>query len=117
MTDYRCSRSTQVMAGIFVAGALLARPAAGEPHAVHQLASADTTIVVAAGAHAPRLLSLGWRGKAQWRNREDEPLPDHVVTDAGESLPLAWRFNAALSSGGHGRVSLVYDSLEPRLRL
>ena len=116
-TDYRCSRSRQVIDGIFVAGLLLMGPALAASQTVHRLASADTFVRVEAGAHAPRLLGLGRAGAQPWENQAEDALPDHVTTDSGTVLPLAWHPNALLSHFDRRRVSLVYDSITPRLRL
>jgi hypothetical protein len=105
------------MDGIFVVGLLLAGPAVEASSGTHPLASADTSIMVAAGAHAPRLVGLGWRGACQWENQAPDALPDHVTTDAGTVVPLEWQFNAALSHFDRRRASLVYESITPRLRL
>ncbi len=103
--------------GIFVACLLLTGPALAASLTAHKLASADTFILVEAGAYAPRLLSLGWRGAHPWENQAQDSLPDHVTTDSGTALPLAWHLNAPLSHFDRRRASLVYDSITPRLRL
>jgi Melibiase/Glycosyl hydrolase family 36 C-terminal domain len=124
-TDYRCSRFRQAIDGIFAFAALLVGPAlaasalvsASATPTAHQLASADTFIVVEAGAHAPRLLGMGWRGARQWESQAQDGLPDHVTTDAGATLPIEWHLNAASSRFDRVHVSLVYESNTPRLRL
>ncbi len=106
-----------MLAGIFVLAAMLARPALSAAAAAHQLASTDTSILVEAGDHAPKLLSLGWRGGREWQNQAQDSLPDHVTTDAGATLPLEWHFNALLSQFDRARSDLVYETSAPRLRL
>lgn len=86
------------------------------PSPPYRLASTSTSIHLEAGAHAPRLLSLGWRGGSQWFNQTADDLPDHIVTDHGDQ-PVSWRLNSSLSRSGTKEIAFVYDSDAPRLRL
>jgi hypothetical protein len=106
-----------VIDGIFAVVALLCGSAAVAAPTTHRLASAETSILINAGAQAPMLGKLGWGGAYQWDNSAPEALPDHVTTESGSVLPLEWRFNAARSHFDRSRASLVYESTAPRLRL
>jgi alpha-galactosidase len=80
------------------------------------LHTADTDIVIEAGATAPRLLTLAGPGQSSWENRASETLIDSVEVSE-KHLPVQWKFNRAASQVGEQRVTFVYDSALPPLRL
>jgi hypothetical protein len=80
-----------------------------------EIATAETTIELEAGEHAPRLLSLGLRGAVAWKNARDETLPDHVeMHDA--TLPLIWRLDRSASRFESKQIRIVYIADSPRLK-
>ena len=88
------------------------------------LANTDTSIVVEAGAHAPRLTELRLRGALTWHNEAAESLPRHLVAtiasaSAGVSVgpALVWHFDRAASRATAAHIRLVYTSTRPRLEL
>ncbi len=103
-------------ASLLVAAQFAIGSAAAAPSSPRRLASAQTSIELEAGVHAPRLLSLGWRGGSQWLNQSADKLPDHIITDHGDQ-PVVWHLNAALSRSNPKEIAFVYDADAPRLRL
>jgi hypothetical protein len=81
-----------------------------------ELASADTSIAVAAGEHAPRLTMLKARGAAALRNRADETLPQQVEVH-GAARAVEWRLDRAASRFESNVIQLVYVADSPRLEL
>ena len=79
-----------------------------------KLATADTTVLLAAAEGAPRLVLLGGHGQTPWRNRAEEILPAYVVRN-GERLPLTWHL--VREGGTPNCVSFIYESELPRLSL
>lgn len=80
------------------------------------LTTSDTTVDLEAAAGAPQLLRLRAADGLQWMNTVPEELPT-AVEHAGKRIPLQWRLLRELSSVRAGRVSFVYESRWPRLRL
>ena len=80
-----------------------------------EIATAETVIVVAAGEHAPRLLSLKLQGAAAWINTRDDALPGHVEIQ-GATLPLTWRLDRAASRVESKDIQIVYVADSPRLK-
>lgn len=101
---------------LFVAAISAMGLQAATPSPVHRLVRGNISIQLQSNNHAPRLLSLGWKGGSQWINQSADDLPDHVLTDHG-SQPLLWRLNASLSRDGLREIAFVYDSDSPRLQL
>jgi hypothetical protein len=83
----------------------------GQPLA--KLATADTTVELIAGRHAPRLVLLGGNGQTPWQNRTEEILPTYVERN-GERLPLSWRL-LRQEPATPSRVAFVYESHQPHL--
>ena len=81
-----------------------------------RLATTDTTLVVAAGPESPAVVSLSNPGGLTWRNRGSEHLIDKVEVD-GKWEPLRWKLDSLQRDGKGSRVTAVYASLHPRLRL
>src|SRR5215813_4358371 len=89
------------------------------------LQTSDTIIHVRADKNAPRLLSISDLANGIWTNNTQVPLIEFVYLSAGQSdsssefqkCPVHWRFNDTLSHRDSQRVSFVYDSESPNLRL
>ncbi|HVT97157.1 MAG TPA: glycoside hydrolase family 36 protein [Acidobacteriaceae bacterium] len=91
-----------------------ARNASAEVHAT--LVTADTTIEVAGGPEAPRLVSLAGHNARPWRNRSVDTLPPWVERE-GKRLPLHWRLVPGAAAVDSHHVAIVYQTTVPRLRL
>jgi len=81
-----------------------------------EIASAETSIVVEAGEHAPRLYTLALRGAAVWKNRRAEGLPERIEIH-GEPQALVWRLDRAASRFEAKDIQIVYVADAPRLKL
>jgi alpha-galactosidase len=77
------------------------------------LSTADTTLVLEAGEGLPKVESLSGGG-ITWIGQEPAELIDRVMI-RGRWQPVQWK----LESAGHvpGRVTMIYDSAAPHLRL
>lgn len=80
------------------------------------LASAETSITIEAGEHAPRLRSLQLRGTPPWLNRDAETLPERIVVH-GTSQAVVWRLDRAASRFTARDLRVVYLAASPRLQL
>lgn len=80
------------------------------------LSTADTTVRVAAGADAPRLVWLAGPNTTGWQNRGAETLPPWVERE-GRRLPLKWKLVGGATVAEPQRVAFVYESSRPRLQL
>lgn len=81
------------------------------------LATSDAAVDLRAGAKAPQLLMLrAAAGGPPWVNTVPVSLPASVERK-GERIALEWRLVRKLSSVRPGRVSFVYESPRPHLRL
>jgi alpha-galactosidase len=100
------------MLGVLIPAASRARDA---PLPTARLASADTTISIEAGEHAPRLTTLVFPGAGVWTNRAPEPLPNQAEI-GGVEQPLTWRLDRAASHFDARLIQLVYVCDSPRLR-
>jgi hypothetical protein len=80
-----------------------------------EIATADTAVVVEAGEHAPRLLTLSFRGAAPWKNTGDEPLPEHVEIH-GSAQPIIWRLDRIATRFESKQIQIVYLADSPRLK-
>jgi alpha-galactosidase len=81
-----------------------------------QLKTSDTELVLEAGPTTPRLVSLSSPGPRAWDNRTSENLIASVEISDRE-VPVKWSFNREASQIGEQRVSFVYESASPHLRL
>jgi len=81
-----------------------------------KLHTAETELVVEAGAAGPRLVSLAAPGQTEWVNRTSEVLIDTAEV-GNQSMKLQWSFNRDASQISDKRVALVYESISPHLRL
>jgi hypothetical protein len=96
------------MVNVFTA--LLIASAASRADSTHltgELASTDTAIVVEAGEHAPRLLTLKGPAAGVWSNRSEETLPE-LAEIKGSMRSLAWRLDRAASRFESREIELVY---------
>jgi hypothetical protein len=89
---------------------------ADNPALQGEIATAETSILVVAGEHAPRLGKLALRGAAVWTNRRDEMLPDRVEAD-GRSLPVVWRLDRTASRFEPKDIQVVYVADSVQLKL
>ncbi len=81
-----------------------------------EIATAETAIVVEAGEHAPRLVSLTLRGAAGWKNVRNETLPEHVEIH-GAAQPVTWRLDPSASRFESKDIQIVYLADSPRLKV
>jgi hypothetical protein len=89
---------------------------ADESRSLHgELTTAETAITIDAGEHAARLSALRLRGARAWKNRADEPLPEHIEVN-GLEPSVSWRLNRAASRFDSKEIDLIYDNIAPRLR-
>ena len=92
----------------------LGLPAIGQTN--NELRTSDTELEIEAGAHSPRLVSLGAHGQTKWENRTSEVLiPSAEIS--GQQVAVTWHFNREASQISGNRVEYVYDSGLPHLRL
>lgn len=80
------------------------------------LGTAQTILRLEAGTTAPQLLSLQTPGKAVWSNSAVEELIATAVAD-GHTVPLEWKLVAREEQKDAKRVSFVYETQSPHLRL
>ncbi len=79
------------------------------------IATAETAIVVEAGEHAPRLVTLALRGAPAWRNARDETLPEQVEMH-GAAQRVTWRLDPSASRFEAKDIRIVYVADSPRLK-
>jgi Melibiase len=80
-----------------------------------EIATAETSIVVEAGEHAPRLVALTFRGATVWKNTRDETLPEQVEI-LETAHPLTWRLDRRASRFESKDIQIVYLADSPRLK-
>jgi hypothetical protein len=80
-----------------------------------EISTADTALVVEAGEHAPRLLTLTLRGAAAWKNARDETLPEQVEIHE-TAQPVMWRLDRGASRFESKDIQIVYVADSPRLK-
>src|SRR5580704_8688350 len=80
-----------------------------------EIATAETVIVVAAGEHAPRLVTLTLRGAPAWKNARDETLPAQVRIH-GSALAVNWRVDRGASRFESKDIQIVYVADSPPLK-
>jgi alpha-galactosidase len=95
---------------------LVAFSAASLSQTTARLKTSDTEINLAATDSAPRLSTFAVPGQPLWENRASEKLIDSAEI-GGQSTPLRWAFNRALSQINDQYVAFIYDCTSPRLRL
>jgi hypothetical protein len=80
-----------------------------------QIATAETGIVVEAGEHAPRLVTLQFPGARAWKNTRAETLPEQVEVHE-TTQAVVWRLDRRASRFESKDLQIVYVSDSPRLR-
>ncbi len=100
--------------GVSIAGLLLSSTLFAQTTA--SLKTAQTTILVQAGAQAPRLLSVKTGAAKAWANSAPEQLIPTVEQD-GHNMPLQWKLNKAESKVSARKATFVYESASPHLKL
>jgi hypothetical protein len=80
------------------------------------LSTSDLAVDLGAGATAPQLLALRPAVGSPWSNTISEKLPTSIELGP-ERIPLEWHLMPQLSSVRPDRVTFVYESLQPHLRL
>lgn len=81
-----------------------------------KLQTADTTLIVEAGATAPRVVRLEGRQGTVWVNRAAEQLLLDVEINA-KRAPTAWRLNSGATQAASNEIIFIYENTSPRLRL
>ena len=93
---------------------LRASIALGAP-AIH-IANDDTAISIAANTSSPAVLNLTQSGCPVWIGQPSDTLVKSA--EIGSSTTnISWKFNANLTQADPTHIRLVYESVEPRLRL
>ena len=80
-----------------------------------ELATAETSVAVEAGEHAPRVTQLQLRGAMTWPNQAAEPFPDHIDIQ-GAPQPVTWHLDRTAVRFESDRIVLVYLADLPKLR-
>ncbi len=101
---------------VLIAAGLSVTPPSAAADVSARLVTADTTVQLAAGAEAPRLVSLAGRNGSSWQNRSVETLPPWVERE-GKRLPLQWKLVAGAGTVDAHHVVFVYETTSPQLRL
>jgi alpha-galactosidase len=79
------------------------------------LANSDMRLCLENGTAGPRIAAIE-AGKARYGNTAAEALPANVELD-GKTVAVKWKLVPATGSADKKRVSLMYESAEPHLRL
>jgi alpha-galactosidase len=79
------------------------------------LVNSDMTLCVEDGPAGPRVAAIDAR-KARYENTDGEALPTNVEVD-GKTIAVKWKYVPAARSADKKRISLVYESAKPHLRL
>jgi hypothetical protein len=80
------------------------------------LRTAQTIVQLKADATEPHLVSLQDAGQTPWSNESPENLIGSAEVD-GHSVPLQWKLAAGAGQKDAKRVSFVYETQSPHLRL
>jgi hypothetical protein len=80
------------------------------------LGTEQTTLTVEAGDHEPGLVTLKSGQWEEWKSTQTEKLISYAEI-GGKKVPLTWKLNRGTSHADHHRVTFVYESETPRLRL
>ena len=80
------------------------------------LLTSDVAVELKADAKAPQLLVLRSVGGTRWLNTLPEKLPPSIARGGAQTL-LEWHLMPQLSSVRPNRVTFVYESRQPHLRL
>ena len=100
--------------GLLLAIGLIPIPAHAQLRAT--LSTSDVAVDLKAGAEAPQLLGLRPASGPRWVNTGSERLPTSIERGR-ERIPLQWRLMRQLSAVQSARVTFVYESRQPHLRL
>ncbi len=100
--------------GVSIAGLLFTSTLFAQTSA--SIKTAQTTILVQAGAQAPRLLSVQTGSAKAWANSAPEALIPSIEQD-GHTLLLQWKLNNRESRVTARKATFVYESDSPHLRL
>ncbi len=90
--------------------------ASAVPVLAYALKTEDCAIQVRTDLGHPRLTKLISRHGCVWNNDQSERLPDSVQVD-GCTIPLTWKLANDQSIVNDRRLSLVYTTLDPPLKL
>ena len=107
-------KTREVSCGMLLTWLALTCGASGQIRAT--LGTEQTTLMVEAGNHEPALVSLKTEQLEEWKNNQTEKLIPFAEI-GGKKVPLTWRLNRGTSHADHRRVSFIYESETPRLRL
>jgi hypothetical protein len=103
------------LSAAFIACAAMRPVHADDAKLQGEIATADTAVVVEAGEHAPRLLTLSFPGAAPWKNTGDEPLPERIEIH-GAPQPTIWRLDRIATRFESKQIQIVYLADSPRLK-
>jgi hypothetical protein len=81
-----------------------------------RLETSDTALEVQAGPTAPQVVAISSPREISWANTSAEKLIDSVFIK-GSQVAVHWQLNLTASSMNSHRVTFVYNSESPRLRL
>ena len=81
-----------------------------------RLETSDTVLEVQAGPTAPQVVAISSPRQISWANTSVEKLIDSVFIK-GSQVAVHWQLNSTASSMSSHRVTFVYNSETPRLRL
>jgi hypothetical protein len=107
------SRRCAAILALFV---VLVSPLTLKAQAKVQLKTSDTELTLEAGQDAPRVTSLAVPGQVKWANNASETLISFVEISSKQT-PCHWIFNRDATQISDQRISFVYDSDSPHLRL
>jgi Melibiase/Glycosyl hydrolase family 36 C-terminal domain len=93
----------------------LSSPVIGATQLTGIIETSETRVQLEAGPDAPKMSTLE-HGTTVWKNRAWET-PISSVELSGQSVPVSWKFNAAESRVEKNKISFVYDSASPDLRM
>jgi hypothetical protein len=108
---YRLLTSSVVAASLF---ACIGSLAAAQTTA--SLSTAQTTVQLKADATAPHLVSLQAAGQAPWSNETPGELIASAEVD-GHTVPLHWKLVSGAGEVNSKRVTFIYETHSPHLRL
>jgi hypothetical protein len=80
-----------------------------------EIATVETSVVVEAGEHAPRLVTLTLRGATAWQNARAETLPEQIAIHEA-AQPVRWRLDRSASRFESKDIQIVYVADSPRLK-
>jgi alpha-galactosidase len=93
---------------------------AGGPAVARQspivLQTQETIVRFENGAKGPRLIDLKTQDGTVWKNRATETFPESILIDS-KTIPVRWEWNQGSTHLDGKKISFVYDSTSPKLRL